>query len=76
MWVKSSFESTGLGFFFKHASAKARDGVRERNFGFLRKELWISAKRSFSETARSCLAVVHAFEHAQSLGPALSAQLI
>ena len=32
VWVKSSFESSGLGFCFKHASAKARDGVRERNF--------------------------------------------
>ena len=29
--VKSSFESSGLGFCRKHASAKARDGVRERN---------------------------------------------
>ena len=32
VWVKSSFESSGLGFCFKHASAKARDGVRERIF--------------------------------------------
>ena len=37
IWVKSSFESSGLGFCFKHAPAKARDGVRERNFGFPRR---------------------------------------
>ena len=37
VWFKSSFESSGLGFCFKHASAKARDGVRERNFGFPRR---------------------------------------
>ena len=36
VWIKSPFESLGLGFCFKHASAKARDGVRERNFGFPR----------------------------------------
>ena len=39
--VKSSFESSGLGFCFKHASAKARDGVRERNYGFPRRGLFV-----------------------------------
>ena len=34
VWVKSSLRSSGLGFGLKHVSAKARDGVRERNFGF------------------------------------------
>ena len=37
VWVKSSFESSGLGLCFKHASAKARVGVREGNFGFPRR---------------------------------------
>ena len=37
VWVKSCFESSGLGFCLKHASAKARHGVCEMNF-------WISAK--------------------------------
>ena len=53
VWVKTSFETSGLGFCFfcmwtlscrpqtlgfcfKHASAKAGDGVRERDFGFPR----------------------------------------
>ena len=33
VWVKGSFESSGLRFWFKHVAEKARDGVRERNFG-------------------------------------------
>ena len=37
LWVKSSFKSSGLGLCRKHASAKARDGVRERNFVFPRR---------------------------------------
>ena len=37
VWVKSSFESSGLVSCLKHVSAKARDGVRERNFGFPRR---------------------------------------
>ena len=37
VWVKSSFESSGLGFCLKPASAKARDGVRERSSGFPRR---------------------------------------
>ena len=36
VWVKTSFETSGLGFCFEHASAKAGDGVRERDFGFPR----------------------------------------
>ena len=42
VWAKGSFESSGLGFCFKHASAKARDGVWERNFEFLYSLLVIS----------------------------------
>ena len=37
VWVRSSFESSGLGFCLKPASAKARDGVRERSSGFPRR---------------------------------------
>ena len=36
VWVKGSFEGSGLGVCFKHASAKARNCVREMNFGSLR----------------------------------------
>ena len=34
VWVKSSFESSGLGLCLKHASAKARDSVREKTLDF------------------------------------------
>ena len=33
VWVQGSFQSSGLGFWFKHVAAKARDGVRLRNLG-------------------------------------------
>ena len=32
--MSRSVESSGFGFCFKRASAKACDGVRKRNFGF------------------------------------------
>ena len=53
-------ESSGLGFCFKHSSVKARDGVRERNFGFPRRGHFVmKVILGNAQILPPCMLIVH-----------------